>query len=290
MFRTGRKIDSKTLGLDLGVDYVRFLTGKEHLHYGIWEEGVEVCAGNLLRAQELYTERLISHLPEGNSLNILDVGGGAGETALTLYNLGHKLEIVVPSLPLAERCKAKLGESTPVHNLGFEDYVEGRKFDVCLFSESFQYIPMEISLKKARKVTRPGGLILISDCFRTHAGELNKKNYRPVGGGHSIAKFYAEVEKASLAIAFEDDITEKVAPSIELESEFYRFVGNSLARIDQELNDKTPLIRGAVVSIFKFLTIEKSRMKLQQRLTGHQRNKVEFCKYNCYLMVGMVNP
>ena len=290
MFKIGRKIDYKTLGLDLGVDYVRFLTGKEHLHYGIWEEGVEVCAGNLLRAQELYTEKLISHLPEGNPLNILDVGGGAGETALTLSKLGHKLEIVVPSPPLAKRCEAKLGAGTPVHNLGFEEYEIDRKFDVCLFSESFQYIPLEISLNKALDVTNPGGLILISDCFRTPEGQTNKKKYRPVGGGHPVTRFYEEVAKAGLEISFEDDITEMVAPSIELESDFYRFIGNSIARMDLELKDKTPLIRGTMTSILRSLTTEKSREKLRQRLAGHQRNKVEFCKNNCYLMVGMVNP
>ena len=290
MFKSGRKFDSKTLGLDLGVDFVRFLTGKEHLHYGIWEEGVEVCAGNLLRAQELYTEKLISHLPAGKQLNILDVGGGAGETALTLSNRGHKLEIVVPSPPLAKRCEAKLGASTPVHNLGFENFVMEQKFDVCLFSESFQYIPLEISLAKAREVTQPGGLILISDCFRSPEGYRNKQKYRPVGGGHPVTRFYEEVEKAGLVIAFEDDITKKVAPSIDLETEFYRFVGNSIARVDQELKAKTPLIRRTMASVYKQLIVEKSREKLQQRLTGQQRNKVEFCKNNCYLMVGMVNP
>ncbi len=290
MFNPGRKIDFKTLGLDMGVDFVRFLTGKEHLHYGIWEEGVEVCAGNLLQAQELYTRKLISHLPDGNTLNILDVGGGAGETALTLNNLGHKVEVVVPSNILAKRCRAKLGETVPVHELGFEEYEITGKFDVCLFSESFQYIPLEVSLDKAREVTHPGGLILISDCFRTPEGHSNMMRYRPVGGGHPVSRFYEEVEKAGLEVAFEDDITEKVAPSIELETEFYKFVGNSIARLDQEIKDKTPQIRGTMASIFKLLIKEKSREKLQRRLVGQDRNTVEFCKNNRYLMVGIVNP
>ncbi len=290
MIKTGRKIDTKTLGLDLGVNFVRFLTGKEHLHYGIWKEGIEVCAGNLLQAQELYTERLISHLPDGEHLSILDVGGGAGETALTLSKFGHNLEIVVPSPPLAKRCEAKMGQGTPVHNLGFEEYETNRQFDVCLFSESFQYIPLEVSLRKARKVTRQGGLILISDCFRTPEGQQMKLKYRPVGGGHAITRFHEEVEKAGLEIAFMDDITDKVAPSIDLESELNKFIGSSIFRIDRELKDKNPLIRGTMATIFRLLTRDKSRDKLKERLEGHLRNKVEFCKYNCYLMIGMVNP
>ncbi len=289
MFNSRIKIDSKTLGLDLGVDFVHFLTGKEHLHYGIWEDGIEVCAGNLLKAQELYTKRLISHLPKGKSLNILDVGGGAGETALILRNLGHNLEVVVPSKPLAHRCEVKLGNMTPVHNLGFENFETEHRFDVCLFAESYQYIPQEVSLTRAREVTRPGGLILIADCFRSPEGHANKSRYRPVGGGHPIGRFHEEVAKAGLKIDFEDDITAKVAPSIELETEFYKFIGNSVFRIDGELKEQVPQIRRTMVSILKLLVNGKSREKLQERLTGKNRNTVEFCKNNCYLMVGITN-
>ena len=116
-----------------------------------------------------------------------------------------------------------------------------------------------------------------------------KLNYRPVGGGHAITRFHEEVEKAGLEISFRDDITDEVAPSIDLESELYKFIDSSIFRIDRELGDKNPLIRGTLATIFRLLTRDKSRDKLQERLEGNMRNKVEFCKYNCYLMVGMVN-
>ncbi len=68
-------------------------------------DGLDVSAGNLRRAQDAYTEKLFALLPPG-PLRILDIGGGAGETAKKLLALGHSVEIVVPSAYLAGRCRA----------------------------------------------------------------------------------------------------------------------------------------------------------------------------------------
>ena len=96
-----KKMNSQAVGLDIGLSFIRWLTGAENLHYGIWTD-LEVTAANLGQAQSVYTEKLFSYLPSG-SLRILDVGGGAGETARKLIALGHQVDIVVPSPFLAER-------------------------------------------------------------------------------------------------------------------------------------------------------------------------------------------
>ena len=105
-----KKMNSQAVGLDIGLSFIKWLTGAENLHYGIWTD-LEVTAGNLGQAQSVYTEKLFSYLPSG-SLRILDVGGGAGETARKLIALGHQVDIVVPSPFLAERCRANAPQAT----------------------------------------------------------------------------------------------------------------------------------------------------------------------------------
>ena len=95
------KIDTRAIGLDAGLGFVKWLTGAENLHYGLWT-GLDQNAGNAGTAQTAYTEKLFGYLPEGK-LAILDIGGGAGETAKKLLALGHEVEIVVPSPLLAAR-------------------------------------------------------------------------------------------------------------------------------------------------------------------------------------------
>ena len=123
----GEKIDTQALGLDGGLHFIRWLTGAENLHYGLWT-GLEVNAGNLRAAQDAYTDLLFSFLPPG-PLRILDIGGGAGETARKLLALGHSVEIVVPSPLLAGRCREN-APGAAVHECKFEDFASAKRFSM----------------------------------------------------------------------------------------------------------------------------------------------------------------
>ena len=63
------KFDSKSVGLDVGLSFLRWLTGRENLHYGVWD-GLTICASNVGVAQEHYTAKLFELLPAG-TLRIL---------------------------------------------------------------------------------------------------------------------------------------------------------------------------------------------------------------------------
>ena len=279
-----RKIDTKSLGLEIGIDLVKFLTGREHLHYGLWTDGLDPCAANLLAAQSEYTRRLTGMLPDGK-LKILDVGGGAGETARELADMGHEVEIVVPSELLAERCRRNAGNSVKVHLAKFEDFPPGGEFDVCLFSESFQYIPIAAALQNARAAIKDGGGVLIADCFRSEefASEFSEKGM--VGGGHLLSEFRNVLQSSPLRIVFEDDVTELVAPSIGLEREFYRMIGNAVRRIDSEVAEAHPFRRRLAAAIFRLLFSKRRRERLEHRLDGRGRDAEAFCRYNRYLMM-----
>ena len=115
----GSKLDTRAIGLDVGLSFAKWLTGAENLHYGDWT-GLEVNAANFGPAQVAYTDRLFRFLPD-KPCRILDIGGGAGETARKLLALGHKVEIVIPSAFLAGRCREN-AKGAVVHEMRFEDF------------------------------------------------------------------------------------------------------------------------------------------------------------------------
>ncbi|MEM8979169.1 MAG: methyltransferase domain-containing protein [Pseudomonadota bacterium] len=278
------KLDTQAIGLDAGLKFMTWLTGAENLHYGLWT-GIEVNAGNFGDAQEAYTKKLFEHLPNG-PLRILDIGGGAGEAAKKLVALGHKVEIVVPSKLLAERCAAN-APGALVHEMGFEDFTGEGPFDLCLFSESYQYIPLDIGLAKCLDVLSPEGAILIADCFRAEGFVLDKKVAK-VGGGHRIERFRALLESLPVRVIFEEDITEAVAPSVDIEQELFNVLGYAITRVDSELSDKRPFQRNILNRLFRLLVNTRSRARLDQRLNQKTRTSQAFCEHNRYLMLKLV--
>ncbi len=275
------KIDTRAIGLDAGLGFVKWLTGAENLHYGLWT-GLERNAGNAGAAQVAYTEKLFGYLPAGK-LKILDIGGGAGETARKLIALGHEVDIVVPSPLFAERCRTNAPEAT-VHEMIFEDFEADRRFDLCLFSESFQYIPLDIALGKALDLLTPGGHVLIADCFRSENFAPDGK-LRIVGGGHRIGEFRAALDGLPVAVQGEEDITEAVAPSIDLEQALFHVFGAALTRIDTELQDKRPKTRWLIAKVMKMFIGERGRRRLDTRLRGNERTSEIFTHNNRYLIV-----
>lgn len=280
----GEKIDTRAIGLDTGVALITWLTGAENLHYGLWD-GLEVAAGNLRRAQDAYTAKLFGHLPAGR-LRILDIGGGAGITAAKLLALGHAVEIVVPSAYLAARCR----ENAPgavVHECAFEGFAGQGPFDLCLFSESFQYIPLSESLPRCLRLLAPGGKILIADCFRTDAYRGRRMDGPQPGGGHPLSAFRQAIADLPLAISHEEDITASVAPSIDLEQGFFNVLGLGLTRTQQELQQKKPGVYRALSLLMRMVLSERRRAHLTQRLTATSRTSEAFLKFNRYLIIGL---
>jgi MPBQ/MSBQ methyltransferase len=275
------KFDSRSVGLDIGLSFSRWLTGRENLHYGIWD-GLEVCAGNVGPAQEAYTAKVFAQLPDG-PLRILDIGGGAGETAKKLIALGHRVEIVVPSAFLAERCRINAPDAV-VHEAMFEDAAITGPFDLCLFSESYQYIPLDQGIPKCLSLLKPDGHILIADCFRSETFAPDKVQ-ATVGGGHGIAAFRTFLQSQPLDLLFEEDITQAVAPSIDVEQGLFNVVGFGVTRVDQQLAVQRPKTRSFVHWLMRRLMSPRKRARLDQRLNQQTRNAAHFEANNIYLIL-----
>ncbi|MEM9970143.1 MAG: class I SAM-dependent methyltransferase [Pseudomonadota bacterium] len=274
------KIDTRAIGLEVGSELSTWLTGSPNLHYGLWD-GLEVNAGNLGAAQTAYTDKLFGYLPDG-PLSILDIGGGAGVTARRLIAMGHRVEIVVPSDYLAGKCR-EIAPEAAVHETTFENFATDATFDVCLFSESFQYIPLGTALQKARGLTKDGGHILIADCFRAGAA-TTETGERAVGGGHRVAAFRDKVAALNLQEIASEDITEAVAPSIDLEQSLFNVLGTAVSRIDQELTTKRPFGRKVAHTFLKMVFRRRGLEKLDARLRQTSRTSAAFLRHNVYLI------
>ena len=280
MARPSGKIDTRAIGLDAGLSLARWLTGSEHLHYGLWD-GLAPIAANLGAAQEAYTAHLLSFLPEG-PLRILDVGGGAGATAGRLIALGHAVEIVVPSPLLAERCRAN-APGAVVHQCKLEEYAGTGVFDVVLFSESWQYIPQEKSFAAAAARLAPGGTLLIADVFRSeHYDGVGR--IRKVGGGHRLSAFQDALSSQPFEITAKDDITDRAAPSIDVEQGLYAVIGDALLRIDAELAARRPLAWRLTRGALRLALSSRRRERLAARLFERQRTGEAFRRYNRYMI------
>ena len=230
-------VSSRTIGLDIGLAVGRFFLNTEDLHYGYWPNRKEANVQNLAEAQEAHSQLIIDHVPN-KTRSILDVGSGSGNLALKLLNLDYNVDCVIPSEFLAEQVAVKLGNRGKIHICGFEKIDDSKKYDLILFSESFQYVKLSESLNKTAKMLNSSGSLLICDFFRR-----NVPGKSPMGGGHSWNGFLEAVSKHPFNLDVDKDITEETAPTIDLLAQFNTDVLSPISEMSAEyLLDHYPKI------------------------------------------------
>jgi SAM-dependent methyltransferase len=202
----GKKVSSRELGLILGARLLK----TEDLHYGYWTEELPLRLANLPQAQARYTDFLLGHIPPGVG-SVLDVGCGTGHVAQQLVARGYRVECLSPSPELTRLARERLGDSAPVHLTTLEGFASAARFDLVLFSESFQYIPMAAALGKAHDLLAPGGHVLIADFFRRPAAGES-----PLKGGHDLEAFQALLGRLPFTVLSDEDITARTAPNLDL--------------------------------------------------------------------------
>jgi cyclopropane fatty-acyl-phospholipid synthase-like methyltransferase len=205
-----KKVDSKEVGLDIGLHFFKFFLKTEYLHYGLFNNGLATDITNLAKAQQNYADFLHSNIPQGTK-TILDVGCGSGKMAQELLKHGYEVDCVSPGKILTEHARGLLGNQSHIFQNKFEDVKTEKKYDLILFSESFQYIPMESSFSNALKFLNPKGHIMICDFFKTDA-----EGNSPLGGGHFFREFQEVVKKFPVTLVKEQDITHETAPTMDL--------------------------------------------------------------------------
>lgn len=205
-----KKVDSKEVGLDIGLVLLKFFLKTDHLHYGLFTDGLEGDIANLKQAQQNYTDLLFDHIDDDVSA-ILDVGCGSGKTARLLLDRGHQVDCVAPGKILPKRVRELVGGESEIFTCRFQDLETPKRYDLILFSESFQYMPMDEAVAGALKHLNPGGRLLIADFFKTQApGECL------LGGGHSFPHWEEEHPRHAMDLVRSRDITAETSPTIDI--------------------------------------------------------------------------
>ena len=195
------------------------------LHYGIWSEGIK----NLKEAV-LNTNKLLAELGEIKSTDVvLDAGCGVGGSAIYL---AKKIGCKVTGITLSEKQAATATAFAEKHGVNqlvtFKamNYIlttfEDNTFDVVWAIESMQTaINKSDFLKEAKRVLKPGGKILIADCFKSYDYPFDKnKLMRLMFNGWAVTDVVSAEELINEANHFgfvlhkELDATKEVYPSV----------------------------------------------------------------------------
>lgn len=260
----------RNLGVEVTSVLTKYFFDSDHLHYGYWPEDLQVKKSNVCKAQEHYSNLILTHIP-GTVRTILDVGCGAGKFAEVLLDNGYEVDCVSPSKFLTEKTHALLGDRIHIYESRFEDIQTNRTYDLILFSESFQYIHVVLALNKSIELMTKDAYLLICDFFRRDvAGES------PIKGGHLLSKYYDIVQSYPLKGIKDLDVTKETAPSLDIINDLLTNVELPvLDLVRTYLNHKRPFIAHFINWIF--------RNKIDDLLQKHHStNRESFIRFKSY--------
>lgn len=273
-----KKLDSRDIGLQIASILGKYFLKTEHLHYGYWPDGLNVNILNLPLAQKHYSDFLLSHIPD-NVKNILDVGCGTGENAKFLSENGFSIDGISPSHYQAEKAREKIPSESRIFECFYEDFKTDKKYDLILFSESFQYLKIIPSLEKCAALLNPGGYILICDFFKLPSEERS-----PMGGGHKLAKFYESIDAETFQSIKNIDITEQTAPNLALVDEALKDVAVPIYKLLVNLLETNYRIIHKM-SFLGRLFFRRKITTLQYKYLSGKRNAESFKKHKTYRLL-----
>ncbi|HEY9633964.1 MAG TPA: class I SAM-dependent methyltransferase [Coleofasciculaceae cyanobacterium] len=208
------------------IDYYQGLTGSSYLHYGYWEplptSSEDLTVAQLPAAQEAYTAKLLTFIPEGIN-TVLDVGCGIGGNAAYLIDRGFTVEGLAPDLFQEEKFINNTKGRALFHLSRFEDFQGTRTYDLILFSESSQYIAADDLAYGAARLLKGGGYLLLADMMRTDT----KYHEGIFSNCHVTGELQAALMQAGFKLVKAEDISKSIAPTIDLYVETFRTFGLS---------------------------------------------------------------
>lgn len=279
-------MDSRELGLVAGQQ----LTGMDDLHYGLWEEGEEPSVLGAKEAQNRYTRLILDSIAEyggePSATKILDVGCGTGVILKKLLQSGYSVDGVIPAAYLKKQVDERIANlngtyQAKIYECNFEDFpqsVRNNQYDIILFSESYQYIPMIASFPLMKHLLKSDGKVVVCDFFKTEHDGDGGPGDKSFGGGHALDQFYHDIDQYGYTILHDDDITRRISPTIAMVDEILmQRIYPTLQTVAAFLDERHPFGFGLFKRLFR-----KKMAKLKFKyFTGH-RSQAVFERYKSY--------
>lgn len=282
---TKKKMDSREAGLVLAQQ----LLGIDDLHYGWWDDDLELSISNLTTAQQRYSDNLIACLPPaGPDTRILDIGSGTGHLIQQCLDKGYHVDGVSPSPSLSKQIQQRLAKrehcDTKLFECRFEDFPRDenrQRYDAAYFSESFQYISMKQAFLVLQKILKPGGKVIICDFFKRSDADQSLPVANTFGGGHDYNEFLALLEDIPFTVNSNTDITSKVSRNIALLNDvLMNRLGPSLRTLGTYLGSRYP-------KTYWVLTrpLRKRFAKIENKYFSGHRSQDTFEQFKTYHLV-----
>ena len=239
---------------------------------------------------EYIKDELIAHFkldrkkPEPlKDINILDIGCGVGTNVKKLLDKGYKVDGLVPYPWMAKYASNiisnyKSQDRGRIYKCKIEDFpikeIE-RKYQLVFFSESFQYVNMNLTFNILEKILKKHSTIIIFDFFKKD----NIEELSPLGGGHSINLFYNVIKNFNYKIKEDIDITDNLSPNLKIINEIMveRLIPFS------DTFDKFMLTRHkSIYRIIKWL-LRKKINKIKFKYSNRDENN--FKKFKTYRLI-----
>jgi len=146
----------------------------DYMHFGYYTEKDQ----QIHEAQENLANKMKGLIPEGVT-HILDSGCGLGRTTWDLTRAGYDVTGISPHSQSLEMARAKYFEiKDHFITSSYEDFSPQKKYDMIFFQESSQYIDTQKIFKKASRLLRDQGFVLVCDEVRYSKNPLLLYNNR----------------------------------------------------------------------------------------------------------------
>jgi SAM-dependent methyltransferase len=180
------------------------------LHYGLFRPGDPATASleALCAAQGRFVERMVEMVPEGTR-TLLDVGTGTGDIAAAIARRGVEVTTISPDPNQGRWVRPLLGPKLRFIRSSFETLALAGPVDSVLFSESANYLALDVLFGRCRDLVRPGGHLIIAAPFalRPHPAFADL---------HEVAALESAARRAGWRCEVNLDLTAEAAPTLEL--------------------------------------------------------------------------